>query len=149
MGGNDQHTVKAFMEAESWDGPSLIIAYSHCAMHGYDLIHGLEQEKNAVLSGHWPLFRYDPRRPAEGKNPFQLDSRAATLPLDQYIYKETRYNMLVHGNPEVAKELLKEAEHDVRARWKIYEQLAAAAPETPVAAVKAVADAKVEATKEA
>jgi pyruvate-ferredoxin/flavodoxin oxidoreductase len=149
MGGNDQHTVKAFMEAESWDGPSLIIAYSHCVMHGYDLIHGLEQEKNAVLSGYWPLFRYDPRRLAEGKNPFQLDSRAATLPLDQYIYKETRYSMLVHSNPEVAKELLKEAELDVRARWKIYEKLAAAAPETPAAAVKAAADAKTEATKEA
>jgi len=149
MGGNDQHTVKSFMEAESWDGPSLIIAYSHCIAHGYDLLHGLEQQKNAVLSAYWPLFRYDPRRTAEGKNPFQLDSRAATLPLDQYIYKETRYNMLVHSNPEVAKELLKEAEQDVRTRWKIYEQLAAAVPESPAGAVKAMADARVEAPKEA
>ena len=149
MGGNDQHTVKAFMEAESWDGPSLIIAYSHCIAHGYDLLYGIEQQKNAVLSGYWPLFRYDPRRAGEGKNPFQLDSRAATLPLDQYIYKETRYNMLVHSNPEIAKELLKEAEQDVRARWKIYEQLAASAPETPAAAMKAAGEAKVEATKEA
>ena len=102
-----------------------------------------------MLSGYWPLFRYDPRRLAEGKNPFQLDSRPATLPLDQYIYKETRYNMLVHSNPEVAKELLKEAEQDVRERWKIYEQLAAAAPAGASAAVKAAASGKVEATKEA
>ncbi|MGA2183270.1 MAG: pyruvate:ferredoxin (flavodoxin) oxidoreductase [Bryobacteraceae bacterium] len=149
MGGNDQHTVKAFIEAESWDGPSLIIAYSHCIAHGYDLVYGLEQQKNAVLSGYWPLFRYDPRRLAEGKNPFQLDSRPATLPLDQYIYKETRYNMLVHSDPEVAKQLLKEAEQDVRVRWKMYEQLAAAVPADATAAVKAAADAKVEAAKEA
>ena len=149
MGGNDQHTVKAFIEAESWDGPSLIIAYSHCIAHGYDLVYGLEQQKNAVLSGYWPLFRYDPRRAAEGKNPFQLDSRAATLPLDQYIYKETRYNMLVHSNPEIAKQLLKEADQDVRERWKMYEQLAAAVPAGPAAAVKNAADAKVGAAKEA
>jgi pyruvate-ferredoxin/flavodoxin oxidoreductase len=145
--------VKAFIEAESWDGPSLIIAYSHCIAHGYDLVYGLEQQKNAVLSGYWPLFRYDPRRVAEGKNPFQLDSRAATLPLDQYIYKETRYNMLVHSNPEIAKELLKEAEQDVRERWKLYEQFAAAVPAGPAAtaapaAVKAAADAKTGAAKE-
>jgi pyruvate-ferredoxin/flavodoxin oxidoreductase len=87
MGGNDQHTLKAFIEAESWNGPSLILAYSHCIAQRYDLVHGIEQQKNAVLSGYWPLFRYDPRRVAEGKNPFQLDSRPATLPLDQYIYK--------------------------------------------------------------
>ncbi len=126
MGGNDQQTVKAFTEAESWNGPSLILAYSHCIAHGYDLVHGIEQQKNAVLSGYWPLFRFDPRRVAEGRNPFQLDSRPATLPLDQYIYKEARYNMLVHSNPDVAKHLLKEAEEDVRVRWKTYEQLAAA-----------------------
>ncbi|MGA3026668.1 MAG: pyruvate:ferredoxin (flavodoxin) oxidoreductase [Bryobacteraceae bacterium] len=149
MGGNDQHTVKAFIEAESWDGPSLIIAYSHCIAHGYDLLYGLEQQKNAVLSAYWPLFRYDPRRVAEGKNPFQLDSRPATLALDQYIYKETRYSMLVHSNPEIAKQLLKEAELDVRVRWKTYEQLAAAVPTGAVAAVKTAADAKVEAAKEA
>jgi len=139
MGGNDQQTLKAFTEAESWNGPSLILAYSHCIAHGYDLVHGIEQQKNAVLSGYWPLFRYDPRRVDEGKNPFQLDSRPATLPLDQYIYKETRYNMLVHSNPDVAKQLLKEAEQDVRVRWKTYEQLAAAVP----------VGANVEVTKEA
>jgi pyruvate-ferredoxin/flavodoxin oxidoreductase len=148
MGGNDQHTVKAFIEAESWHGPSLIIAYSHCIAHGYDLVYGLEQQKNAVLSAYWPLFRYDPRRAAEGKNPFQLDSRPATLPLDQYIYKETRYNMLVHSSPEIAKELLKEAEQDVRERWKMYEQFAAAVPAGAAGAVKTAADAKVGATKE-
>jgi pyruvate-ferredoxin/flavodoxin oxidoreductase len=86
---------------------------------------------------------------AEGKNPFQLDSRPATLPLDQYIYRETRYSMLVHSNPDVAKELLKEAEQDVRVRWKAYEQLAAGMPDDAVGAVKAAADAKLQSTKEA
>ncbi len=79
MGGNDSHTIKAFMEAESYDGPSIIIAYSHCIAHGYDLINGMEQQKAAVNSGYWPLFRYNPTLVAEGKNPFQLDSRPATI----------------------------------------------------------------------
>ncbi|HZU29107.1 MAG TPA: pyruvate:ferredoxin (flavodoxin) oxidoreductase [Bryobacteraceae bacterium] len=126
MGGSDTQTVKAFLEAEAYDGPSLIIAYSHCIAHGYDLLYGLEQQKNAVLSGYWPLYRYNPARAAEGKNPFQLDSRPPTLPLDKYIYNETRYSMLAHSNPKVARELLAEAEEDVRARWKICESLAAA-----------------------
>jgi pyruvate-ferredoxin/flavodoxin oxidoreductase len=132
MGGSDTQTVKAFLEAEAYNGPSLIIAYAHCIAHGYDLLYGLEQQKNAVLSGYWPLYRYNPARAAEGKNPFQLDSRAPTLPLDKYIYNETRYSMLAHSNPKVARELLAEAEEDVRARWKICEALAAApAPAAP------------------
>jgi len=125
MGANDTHTVKAFLEAQSFKGPSLLIAYSHCIAHGYDMVYGMEQQKAAVQSGYWPLFRYDPRVGGNGKNPFQLDSRAPTLPLEKYIYNETRYTMLAHSNPEAAKRLLVEARQDVKARWRFYEQLAA------------------------
>jgi pyruvate-ferredoxin/flavodoxin oxidoreductase len=125
LGGNDTHTVKAFLEAEAYDGPSLIIAYSHCIAHGYDLVHGMEQQKAAVLSGHWPLFRYDPRLVREGKNPFQLDSRPPTLPLQKYAYNETRYTMLAQSKPEVARQLLTEAQADVARRWRLCEHWAA------------------------
>jgi pyruvate-ferredoxin/flavodoxin oxidoreductase len=124
FGSNDSQTIKAFMEAEAWDGPSLIIAYSHCIAHGYDLIHGLDQQKAAVNSGYWPLFRYNPALVDQGKNPFQLDSRAPSLPLKDYIYNETRYTMLVKSNPEEAKKLLALAEGDVKSRWKLYEHMA-------------------------
>ena len=124
MGANDAHTIRAFLEAESYDGPSLIIAYSHCAMHGYDLSKGLEQQKLAVQTGYWPLYRYDPRLKAEGKNPFQLDSKAPSLPLKDYIYNETRYRMLVQSMPERAEFLLAEAQKAVEERWRKYEQLA-------------------------
>jgi pyruvate-ferredoxin/flavodoxin oxidoreductase len=125
MGGNDAHTVKAFLEAESYDGPSLIIAYSHCIAHGIDMRKGMTQQRLAVESGHWPLYRYDPRRIAEGKNPFQLDSPEPRIPLKEYIYTENRYRMLVQSNPEAAAELLAKAQEDVKERWRTYEQLAA------------------------
>jgi len=125
MGANDTHTIKAFQEAEAWPGPALILAYSHCIAHGYDMMYGAEQQKNAVQSGYWPLFRYNPALAAEGKNPFQLDSRPPSLPLEKYIYNETRYTMLVHSNPEAAKRLLREAQQDVHDRWRSYEYLAA------------------------
>ncbi len=125
MGGSDTQTVKAFLEAEAYDGPSLIIAYSHCIAHGYDMVHGIEQQKNAVQSGYWPLFRYNPQLEGSGKNPFQLDSRAPSLALEKYIYNETRYTMLVHSAPEQARQLLEEAKRDVEDRWKLYEYLAA------------------------
>src|SRR5215467_3962088 len=124
FGSNDSHTIKAFMEAEAWDGPSLIIAYSPCIAHGYDLIHGLKQQKAAVNSGYWPLFRYNPALADQQKNQFQLDSRPASLPLKDYIYNETRYTMLVKSNPEEAKKLLALAEEDVKHRWKTYEYMA-------------------------
>jgi pyruvate-ferredoxin/flavodoxin oxidoreductase len=124
MGSNDMHTLKAFLEAEAWDGPSIIIAYSHCIAHGYDLVHGLDQQKLAVQSGHWPLFRYNPKLALEGKNPFNLDSKAPTVSLDKYIYNETRYTMLRQSNPKAAEELLKEAQQDVVDRWKVYEHWA-------------------------
>jgi pyruvate-ferredoxin/flavodoxin oxidoreductase len=121
MGSNDMHTLKAFLEAEAWDGPSIIIAYSHCIAHGYDLVHGLDQQKLAVQAGHWPLFRYNPKLAMDGKNPFVLDSKAPSVSLDKYIYNETRYTMLRQSNPAAAEELLKEAQQDVADRWKVYE----------------------------
>jgi pyruvate-ferredoxin/flavodoxin oxidoreductase len=124
MGSNDTHTIKAFLEAEAWDGPSIIIAYSHCIAHGYDMVHGLEQQKLAVNTGYWPLWRYNPALAAEGKNPFKLDSKGPSVSLDKYIYNETRYSMLVHSDPETAQKLLAEAQRDVNDRWKFYEQLA-------------------------
>ncbi len=124
MGGNDAQTMKALMEAEAYDGPSLIIAYSHCIAHGYDMVHGLEQQKAAVNSGHWPLFRYNPMLAKEGKNPFVLESKAPSIPLQQYIYNETRYTMLVNSNPEEAKKLLEAAQENVNERWRLYQHMA-------------------------
>jgi pyruvate-ferredoxin/flavodoxin oxidoreductase len=121
MGSSDMHTVKAFLEAEAWDGPSIIIAYSHCIAHGYDLSFGMDQQKAAVNSGYWPLMRYNPELTAQGKNPFLLDSRAPSIPLKDYVYNETRYTMLAKSNPEHAKALLELAEQDVAARWKEYD----------------------------
>jgi pyruvate-ferredoxin/flavodoxin oxidoreductase len=124
MGAGDMHTVKAFLEAEAFHGPSLIIAYSHCIAHGYDMAYGLEQQKAAVNSGYWPLFRYNPDLVAQGKNPFQLDSRPPSIPLKDYIYNETRYTMLVKSNPDHARVLLEEAKEDVASHWKLYDYLA-------------------------
>jgi pyruvate-ferredoxin/flavodoxin oxidoreductase len=125
MGSSDMQTLKAFLEADAYDGPSIIIAYSHCIAHGYDLVHGMDQQKAAVQSGYWPLYRYNPDLAKLGKNPMQLDSRAPTLPLEKYIYNETRYTMLTHSDPEAAKRLLKLAEEDVHDRWRDYQNLAA------------------------
>jgi pyruvate-ferredoxin/flavodoxin oxidoreductase len=125
MGASDVQTLKAFREAEAYPGPSLIIAYSHCIAHGYDLRHGMDQQKAAVLSGHWPLFRYNPELAKEGKNPFQLDSKAPTIPIKQYAYNETRYTMLAHSHPEAARRLIEEAQDDARARWRLYAYWAA------------------------
>jgi len=127
MGANDTHTVKAFLEAEAHDGPSLIIAYSHCIAHGYDMSFGLDQQKKAVLSGYWPLMRYNPALRLQGKNPFQLDSKAPSIPLKQYAYQEARYTMLVRSNPEAARELLRRAQDDVEREWRVYSGRAAMA----------------------
>jgi pyruvate-ferredoxin/flavodoxin oxidoreductase len=123
MGASDLQTLKAFNEAEAFDGPSIILAYSHCIAHGYDMAHGLDQQKLAVQSGHWPLFRYNPNA-ALGNPTFVLDSRAPSIPLDQYIYNEARYTMLRQSDPDAARELLECAQQDVQARWKHYEALA-------------------------
>ncbi len=124
MGANDAQTIRAFIEAEAYDGPSLILAYSHCVAHGYDLKYGLEQQKAAVDSAHWPLFRFNPDMTVEGKNPFSLDSRAPKISLDKYIYREGRYRMLTQSHPERAAKLLELAQGDVEARWEKYSQLA-------------------------
>jgi pyruvate-ferredoxin/flavodoxin oxidoreductase len=123
MGAGDMHTVKTFLEAEAFDGPSLIIAYSHCIAHGYDMAHGMDQQKAAVNSGYWPLFRYNPDLSAQDKNPFQLDSRAPSIPLKEFAYNETRYTMLAKSNPEEARKLLDLAQADVGAKWKLYEHM--------------------------
>ena len=127
MGANDSHTVKAFLEAEAHNGPSLIIAYSHCIAHGYDMSLGLDQQKKAVQSGYWPLMRYNPSLRLEGKNPFLLDSKAPSIPLKQYAYQEARYTMLVRSDPEAARELLKVAQDDVERQWRVYSNRAAMA----------------------
>ncbi len=120
FGSNDSHTVKAFLEAEAYNGPSIIIAYSPCIQQGIDMARGLDQQKLAVLSGHWPLFRYNPDLVAQGKNPMQLDSKAPSIPLQKYVYNETRYTMLSQSNEEAAERLLKLAQEDVNKRWKQY-----------------------------
>jgi pyruvate-ferredoxin/flavodoxin oxidoreductase len=125
MGGSDTHTIKAFQEAEAHDGPSLIIAYSHCIAHGYDMSFGLNQQKNAVLSGYWPLMRYNPALRLEGKNPFQLDSKAPSISLKQYAYQEARYTMLTRSDPNAARKLLREAQDDVERQWRVYSNRAA------------------------
>ncbi|MDX1413018.1 MAG: pyruvate:ferredoxin (flavodoxin) oxidoreductase [Candidatus Promineifilaceae bacterium] len=125
FGANDRQTVQAIMEAEAYDGPSLIIAYSSCIAHGYDLVYSLEQQDAAVKSGHWPLYRYDPDKANLGKNPMKLDSRKPSLPLEKYIYREGRYRMLTQSNPEAANRLLTLAKSDIESRWRQYEVLAA------------------------
>lgn len=126
MGANDTHTIKAFLEAEAHPGPSLIIAYSQCIAHGIDMAKGMRQQKLAVESGYWPLYRYDPRLVEENKNPFQLDSSDPKIPLQDYIYTEGRYRMLQQSEPAVAKFLLSEAQKAVMRRWHQYKQLAQA-----------------------
>ena len=125
MGGSDNQTLKAFVEADSYEGPSLIIAYSHCINHGIDMSKGLEQQKLAVNSGAWPLYRYDPRLVEDGKNPLQLDSKAPSIKVSEYAYNETRYRMLLQSDEERAEMLMKAAQADAERRWSLYEQMAA------------------------
>ena len=124
MGASDVQTVKAFIEAERYNGPSLIIAYSHCIAHGINMRYGLKQQKLAVESGYWPLFRFNPERAKRGENPFQLDSKPPRIPLIEYAYNETRYKMLTKIDPERAKKLIAQAQEEVNKRWKLYERMA-------------------------
>jgi pyruvate-ferredoxin/flavodoxin oxidoreductase len=124
MGASDTQTVKAFLEAEAHEGPSLIIAYSQCIAHGIDIAKGMHQQKLAVESGYWPLYRFDPERAGTGQNPFQLDSGDPKIPLQDYIYTEGRYRMLQQSDPAVAKFLLGRAQATVNAKWEQYKQLA-------------------------
>ena len=127
MGANDQQTVRAFLEAEAYPGPSLIIAYSHCIAHGINMAKGMNQQKLAVDSGAWPLYRFNPTLAEAGQNPLNLDSKAPKIPLRDYVYNETRYSMLVQSDEGRAEKLLKLAQEDVEKRWKQYETLANAA----------------------
>jgi pyruvate-ferredoxin/flavodoxin oxidoreductase len=125
MGANDQQTLRALLEAESYDGPSLVIAYSPCIAHGYDMAKSLDQTKLAVQSGHWPMYRYDPRLAEQGQNPLVIESKEPTIPISQYAYNETRYKMLTQMDEERAEKLMGEAQHDAKARWTLYQQMAA------------------------
>jgi pyruvate-ferredoxin/flavodoxin oxidoreductase len=123
LGANYAQTVKAFVEAESYDGPSMIIAYSHCINHGIDMTTGLDHHKLAVNSGYWPLMRFDPRRTAGGMNPLQLDSKAPSIPFKDFAYEEIRFRTLADSMPEHAAELLGLAQAEVNRRWSLYEQM--------------------------
>lgn len=123
MGSNDLQTLKAFTEAEAYEGPSLIIAYSHCIAHGINMEKALDSQKAAVDSGYWQLFRFNPDLLKEGQSPFKLDSKPPKIKFEDYAYKETRYKMLTKSNPEHAKYLLKLAQEEVNKRWKHYEKL--------------------------
>jgi len=131
MGARDEHTLKAFLEAEAYDGPSLIIAYSHCIAHGINMTTGMRNQKAAVDSGQWLLYRFHPDRAAQLENPLQLDSRAPKIPLEQYMYLENRFKMLTKSHPEEARELLAEAQKEVYERWHLYEYMASRRPEAP------------------
>ncbi|HDZ58511.1 MAG TPA: pyruvate:ferredoxin (flavodoxin) oxidoreductase, partial [Ignavibacteriales bacterium] len=124
MGANDTHTLRAILEAEAYNGPSIIIAYSQCIAHGINMAYGMRQQKAAVDSGYWPLYRYNPEWSKEGKNPLKLDSKGIKIPLTDFAYAETRYKMLTKTHPELAKKLIKEAQNDVNQTWKEYERLA-------------------------
>ena len=124
LGAKDNQVVKALVEAESYPGTSIVIAYSHCIAHGYNLAHGLSQQELAVQVGHWPLYRFDPRRANQGLNPFQLDSKAPTKRYQEYAYNETRFAMLRKARPERAARLLEAAQAAVDAKWARYEAMA-------------------------
>ena len=128
MGADPQQTLQAFREAEAYDGPSLVIAYSHCIAHGIEMRHGLDQQYRAVASGHWPLVRYDPMVRATGKTPFLLDSHRPRIPLIDYRYRELRFRSLANSDPDEADRLLALAQESIDQRWKTYEDMASRAP---------------------
>ncbi len=125
FGANDAQTLKAFMEADAYDGPSLIIAYSHCINHGIDMRRGLDQQKAAVASGMWPLYRYNPALVDEGKNPLLIDSKDPSIAVSEYAYKETRYRMLLQADEARAELLMKQVTNDAEKRWDLYKSMAA------------------------
>jgi pyruvate-ferredoxin/flavodoxin oxidoreductase len=131
FGASDQQTLNAFLEADAYDGPSLIIAYSHCIAHGFDLRNGLEQQKLAVQSGAWPLYRFNPALIEEGKNPLKIDSKEPTIPVSKYAYNESRFRMLLQSNEQRAEALMKKAQQDAESRWDLYRQMAAMHYDSP------------------
>jgi pyruvate-ferredoxin/flavodoxin oxidoreductase len=135
MGAKDEHTLKAFLEAEAYDGPSIIIAYSHCIAHGIDMTTAMTDQKVAVDSGQWLLYRYHPDRAVAGENPLMLDSRAPSRRLQDYLLQQTRFKMLTKSKPEDAERLWKQAQQDVTNRYRMYEYMASRKAE-PVAGPK-------------
>ncbi|MBM3696673.1 MAG: pyruvate:ferredoxin (flavodoxin) oxidoreductase, partial [Actinobacteria bacterium] len=131
MGANMTQTVKAFVEAESYRGPSLIIAYSPCIAHGIDMANQMDHQKDAAASGYLQLYRYDPRLAADGGNPFQLDSRPPTIPVREFTMKEARFAMLARSNPERAEALATAVQQDASERRRLYEALAAVRRDVP------------------
>jgi len=123
LGANDTQTVRAFIEAEAYDGPSLIIAYSHCIAHGINMGLAMHNQKAAVDSGYWQLYRYNPELVKENKNPFKLESKGLKIPFKDFAYMETRYKMLTKSHPERAKQLMIEAQNDVNEKWNMYQQM--------------------------
>jgi pyruvate-ferredoxin/flavodoxin oxidoreductase len=121
---NPAQCVKAFLEADAYDGPSLIIAYSHCIAHGINMTTAVDGCKEAVNSGYFPLFRYDPRLAEEGKNPLQLDSKAPTVTFEEFASKQNRFRVLKKNNPEQAEQLLEASAKDFAARFDLYQKLA-------------------------
>ncbi len=124
MGHNDRQTLQAFLEAEAYDGPSLILAYTPCIAHGADMAKQLHQQDLAVKSGLWPLYRYNPERAKEGKNPLQLDSKAPSVPFKDFAYNEVRFNTLLRSNEKRAELLMRSAQKSLNERWKLYTQMA-------------------------
>ena len=124
MGARDEQTLRTFLEAEAYDGPSLIIAYSHCIAHGINMTTAMRNQKAAVESGQWLMFRYNPDRAAQGENPMQLDSKAPKLPVAEYMRMENRFRMLELSKPEAARQFFAEAQLDVEERWAYYSYLA-------------------------
>jgi pyruvate-ferredoxin/flavodoxin oxidoreductase len=134
MGAKDEHTLKAFLEAEAYDGPSIIIAYSSCIAHGVDMTTAMTDQKIAIESGQWLLYRFHPERTEAGENPLMLDSRAPTRKVQEYLLQQTRFKMLTKSRPEEATRLWKLAQQDAERRYRMYEYMASRKTETPAAA---------------
>src|SRR3989338_1565047 len=141
MGASDAHTVKAFLEAEAYPGPSLIVAYSHCIAHGINMRLGMQQQKLAVDSGYWPLLRYHPEEAGRGINPLHLDSRPPKIPPKDYVYRETRYRVLTATHPDEARRLLDLAQRDVERSEERLQEMAQAGAATAAGGAGAAAAA--------
>jgi pyruvate-ferredoxin/flavodoxin oxidoreductase len=125
MGARDEHTLKAFLEAEAYDGPALIIAYSHCIAHGINMTTGMQNQKSAVNSGRWLLYRFNPDRALMGENPMQLDSQTPRMKIEQSLNLENRFKMLAKSNPDGARKVFQQAQEDADSRWRLFQSLAA------------------------
>jgi pyruvate-ferredoxin/flavodoxin oxidoreductase len=143
LGAKDEHTLKALLEAEAYNGPSLIIAYSHCIAHGINMTTAMSDQKVAVESGQWLLYRYNPERRRAGENPLMLDSRTPTRKVEEFLLQQTRFKMLSKTKPEDAKRLWKQAQHDADVRFQLYEYFAQRKPE-PAPSVEENAPSKKE-----